>query len=94
MEVYESEVRELVVKFCGWHSNLMPRGQEMPGGLQNVGGAAQGVARISQATFGADGSAAMSQANYEAVKRLEHGVKGGTMRATVMAALHFDFSQA
>ena len=32
----------------------------MPGGLQNVGGAAQGVARISQATFGADGSAAMS----------------------------------
>ena len=31
---------------------------------------------------------------YREAKKSEHGIKGGVMRAAVMAALHFDFNPA
>jgi hypothetical protein len=77
LDVYESGVRDIAVKFCGWHRCTMPRPEE----TANHRGT---MAQISQ----------FNLRLYEAVKKAELGVRGGTMRAVVMAALHFDFGQA
>ena len=72
LEVYQSEVRDKVVKFCGW----------LPSTMQQ-----KDLRRVP-----ADRMPNMQV--YEAVKQTELSIRGGVMRAVVMAALNFDFEQA
>ena len=80
IETYKSAVRDKVVTFCGWVS------QENQNDTASQNNRRQTDSDQQQTSLNAE--------IYARVKREEKDVKGGRMRAVVMAALHFDFSQA